>query len=163
MITIQSFVQDLIQQLEDAVVQFDALTVDACNEIADNAVTILAKNAPYDPAEDNGTIPGEEGHLNESFVAIQAISTGEGQAETFVETTEPIKLSYVSEGTLEQAPIVPISKQALNWPDAEHPVASVAGQDPNPFVQDSYDEIDAKVPEIVQGVFQPALDMLGLP
>lgn len=160
MFTIETFIDSIIQNIEDAIALFDGATIDACTEIADKAVEIIAKNAPYDEEPNNDVIPGEEGHLNESFYALEGISTGNGEAEAAVKTMEPIKLQYVTEGT--DTPITPIIKQAMWWPTAEHPVALVSGQEPNPFVDESIPEIEAEVVPIVEDIFTPIFQSMGL-
>ncbi|MCB0261358.1 MAG: HK97 gp10 family phage protein, partial [Calditrichaeota bacterium] len=38
------------------------------------------------------------------------------------------------------APIIPKNKQALYWPGAAHPVKSVKGMRPRPFLKEAFDE-----------------------
>lgn len=158
--TIESYVQDMIARLEEAKTQFEEKTVEACDEIANTAVETLSKNAPYDPEPNNDVIPGEEGHFNESFYAIQAISVGNGIAQTAVETNEPIKFEYVTQGTMDKSPIEPLVKKALWWPALDHPVYSVQGQEPNPFFDESYQQILDEAPTIVEEIMTPVFDLL---
>jgi hypothetical protein len=160
MMSIESFVPDLIANLEAARDLLSDATVAACNEIANTAVEDLINNAPFDEEEDNMTPPDEEGHLNESFYAIEAIPGVGGEASAEVHTSQAIKLEYVTEGTEEKAPIRPLIKQALWWPALDHPVASVAGQEPNPFVEETYTQLLDKVDDIVRDIFLEIFEMV---
>ncbi len=63
---------------------------------------------------------------------------------------------YVHEGTGIFGPrkrrIVPTSKKALFWPGAKHPVRSVAGMRPRPFMSKAIAETDA------QGEYETGID-----
>lgn len=159
---IESFVQDTIERLEEAKTLFAEKTVEACDEVANMAVETLAKNAPYDEEANNDNIPGEEAHLNESFFAIQSIATGNGEAQTTVNTNEPIKFEYVTEGTQDKEPIRPLIQKALWWPALDHPVASVKGQEPNPFFDESYQQVLNEQAAIIAEIFAPVFDLLRL-
>jgi hypothetical protein len=158
MMTIESFVPDVIARLQGVIDAFGDATMDVCNEIANVAVEDLSVNAPYDEEENNETPPGEEGHLNESFYAVEAITSLGGIGSTEVKTHEPVKLEYVTEGT--STPITPTTKQALWWPALDHPVALVAGQEPNPFVEETYNELLTKVDGIVQEIFLQVFEQI---
>jgi hypothetical protein len=160
--SIESYIQDAIAKLEEAKIAFAEKTVEACDAVANMAVETISKKAPFDEEENNDVIPGEEGHLNESFYAIQAIATGDGQATTSVNTNEPIKFEYVTEGTMDKSPIRPVVKKALFWPALEHPVASVKGQEPDEFFNEAYDEIVNEAGSVVDETFAPVIDMLRL-
>ena len=158
MMNMESFVPDIIARLQGVIDALGDATTDACDEIANVAVEDLSVNAPYDEEENNETPPGEEGHLNESFYALESITSLGGKSSTGVKTYEPIKLEYVTEGT--QTPITPTTKQALWWPALDHPVAMVAGQEPNPFVEETYNALLPKVEGIVREIFLPVFEQI---
>lgn len=110
-----------------------------------DAVTELSIASPYDASANNGVLPGEEGHLNESFSASDVIPTAEG-ADVEVKTSEPIKFFYVTEGTVDVEPIFPLYKRALWWPDAAHPYAFVHGQQANPFHKQVLQDLESGEP-----------------
>jgi hypothetical protein len=156
---IESYIQDLIARLEAARDSLPELTAEASNVIGERSVELLIEGCPIDEAENNGVIPGEEGHLADSFLAVEGIGSVD-QAQTDVMTEEPIKFGYVTEGTLDVAPIQPTTKKALWWPDAPHPLPQVAGQDPNDFAQQAYDQVMGEVPTLLEETFQPFFDFL---
>lgn len=121
----------LIQRVQAASQYIPAMMEASMKDTADNTVSLLHDNAPFDPAPDNGQIPGEEGHLRDSFYA-DPIQAGGAHVTALVRTNEPIKFGYVVNGT--DTPIVPVEKQALWWPDAPHPMPWVHGQAGNDFV-----------------------------
>lgn len=140
-----SAIQAWRQRIVDAIDNAGEFCAQATNDVALALVEELEHDAPFDPAENNGVIPGEEEHLNVSFgmnEAPAALSTISG-----VWTNEPIKFQYVTQGTV--GPIVPVQKQALWWPGAEHPVAWVSGQQANPFQQRSASTIENEMATIV--------------
>ncbi len=140
-----------IAKVKLAATMVDPAMDEALDKIAEEGVLLLQEAAPYDPAENNGVIPGEEGHLRDSFDVVPADS-GEAQ----IITHEPIKFSYVTQGT--ETPITPTIKQALWWPELEHPVAWVRGQDPNPFHEEVVDELKQVGSEII---IQTMTDMIN--
>lgn len=117
-------------------------------DVGEETVRMLQTVTPVDPAPDNGTIPGEEGHLIDSYT-VDPVQQSGPSAYTFVRTSEPIKFSYVTQGTEDKAPIVPITAKALWWPDAVHPYASVSGQAANDFVSPLVDQINIVGAEIL--------------
>lgn len=98
---------------------------------SDDAVKRLQEESPYDASPNNGVIPGEEGHLSDSFHANEVQDNGDDVVSNTVITQEPIKFQYVTQGTA--SPIQPKEKKALWWPDAGVPRRSVRGQQANPF------------------------------
>jgi hypothetical protein len=133
----------LIAKIKQVQTDLEPTINEALDEIADEGVALLKQAAPFDPSENNGTIPGEEGHLRDSFQT----SAAENQHAEII-TTEPIKFSYVTGGT--DSPIFPVSKQAMWWPGAAHPVAQVNGQNANPFHQDVIDDLTTEGSNILQ-------------
>lgn len=53
--------------------------------------------------------------------------------------------------------IVPREKQVLFWPGAAHPVKSVKGQRPNPFLKRALEQVIPEVPALVENVVRPEL------
>lgn len=145
----------LLQEIQTAMEETVGLT---CEAIADVAVENLIHEAPFDEAENNMTPPGEEGHLNESFYATSAIYTGNAKATTIVKTDEPIKFSYVTEGT--DTPILPRTKKAMWWPDAPHPMYAVSGQEPNPFAELAHQMTVDETPAIIAEQLKTVLALL---
>lgn len=148
--------QSIVARLENARQQIAPGIAVAIQAAADDAVQETHDLSPVDMEENNGVIPGEEGHLNESFYADPVQETSVGAATT-VRTREPIKYSYVTQGTLDKAPIHPVTKQALWWPSAPHPLGSVQGQAPNDFAAGVPDTIASRGNEY----FQPVLDAIA--
>lgn len=148
--------QDLIIRLESARTLIAPGMVQGIQAAADDTVLLTHDACPVDLEADNGVIPGEEGHLAESFSADPVIETSVG-ATTQVRTSEPIKYSYVTQGTLDKEPILPVTKQALWWPGAPHPLPSVHGQAANDFATGVPDEVASKGYEY----FAPLLDALA--
>ena len=68
----------------------------------------------------------------------------EGKYSITVRTKQPTKLEYVTQGTglfgPRGEPIRPVTKKALFWEGADHPVRSVRGQEPNSFVDEALAE-----------------------
>jgi hypothetical protein len=109
-------------------------------ELGFEATSDLASASPKGKSSGGGqALPGDApGPLASSFVfAVE--EQGEGVATLTVGTTQPTKLKFVTEGTGIYGPtgsrIVPTSKKALFWPQADHPYASVKGMQANPFVE----------------------------
>jgi hypothetical protein len=143
---IQAWKQRIIEA-RDSAAEFCARATD---EVANTLVEELQHDAPFDGEENNGVIPGEEGHLNESFGMNNADVSENATAEVW--TNEPIKFQYVIQGTA--SPILPVEKQALWWPGAEHPVAWVSGQSANPFHEKSAGTIRDELGTIVAPCIQ---------
>lgn len=116
------------------------------NTAAEATVQELHEKCPVDDELDNGVIPGEEEHLNESFLATPAQSDGEHSIAQ-VKTEEPIKFSYVTQGTIDLSPILPVVARGLWWPALRHPVAFVMGQNANPFQEPIKDIVEENGPE----------------
>lgn len=145
LLALQKRIQAVANSLPDLLDQ-------ATHDVADEAVVILHDECPYDGELDNGQIPGEEGHLNDSFF-VQDVASGI-VTEVEIMTSEKLKLSYVTGGT--DSPILPVSQQAMWWPALSHPVAQVQGQAANDFVTPARDILDASVPSILQ----PVIDLI---
>jgi hypothetical protein len=99
----------------------------------------LSDAAPVGQGESGGTpLPGDTpGKLAESFYVQQESSAFANGAKITVRTRQPLKLSYVVNGTgiyAGKGRIYPTTKQALYWPGADHPVRSIAGMPANDFV-----------------------------
>ncbi len=75
-------------------------------------------------------------HATGNLVNAITVEQAQGGGQVFVSGAAPYGV-YVHEGTGIWGPnkkrIRPVNKKALFWPGAAHPVASVAGQKPNPF------------------------------
>jgi hypothetical protein len=146
-----SGLQALIQRLKQAQQTLPAVVFAGVQLVADETLAALVEATPYDPAPDNGVIPGEEAHLRDSYqltpVELQAV-----QAECDLRTTEPIKFGYVTQGTLDVAPIYPVVKRGLWWPQLRHPVPQVAGQAPHPFQAPLPQEISDRMEDILAPV-----------
>ncbi len=69
-----------------------------------------------------------------------------------VKYTAPYSV-FVERGTGLYGPrkkrIYPTTKQALFWPGAAHPVKSIAGQKPQPFLKPAFDEEAPKLAEYI--------------
>ncbi|GAC1589092.1 MAG: hypothetical protein NVS4B1_33440 [Ktedonobacteraceae bacterium] len=121
------------------------------------AVNGLHAACPVDNEADNGVIPGEEGHLDESFVGDPVMaSVAASHAE--VRTQEPIKFQYVTQGTA--SPILPTVKKAMWWPGAAHPMYSVAGQAADPFQTAVAQDIQGRMDAILAPYLQHWLSRL---
>lgn len=143
-------VATIIERLLRAREAIAPLVAQGLEEVGQKAVQQLHDASPYDPTENIGVIPGEEEHLNESFSVDTAQVTDTG-AEVPIKTSEPIKFQYVTQGT--DGPIYPVEAQALAIPGG-HPVASVAGQDANPFQEEVAASLQNENP------FGPVIEML---
>src|SRR6266571_4732047 len=88
------------------------------------------------------TVETEAQPLRDSYVLT------EGDMSVEISTTEPDKLRYVTQGT--PTPILPVTKKALWWAEATHPMWSVRGQAANDFVTPVLDEAINIVVEQVQ-------------
>lgn len=125
---------------------------EACARIANEGAELMALalgvNAPFDGAANNGVLPNEAGHLNESFGYNEAQPGETCSAEVW--TNEPIKYGYVTQGTA--TPILPVIKMAMWWPDAEHPVSAVRGQEANPFQEKAVADFEAEFPAAAQTI-----------
>lgn len=115
------------------------------NEGAELMALSLGVSAPFDGAANNGVLPNEAGHLNESFGYEDATPGLSCTAPVW--TNEPIKYGYVTQGTA--TPILPVQKRAMWWPDAAHPVSSVRGQEANPFQEKAKAEFDSEISSTV--------------
>lgn len=146
------------QRIQNVIEVMPTLLEQAVYDVADEAVVILHDECPYDGELDNGQIPGEEGHLNDSFF-IEDVNYGIVTAVQIM-TSEKLKLTYVTGGT--DSPIIPVSQHALWWPALSHPVAQVQGQAANDFVTPSRDILDAEVPNIIQPVIDLIVSSLEL-
>ncbi len=136
-------------RIQTVIDEMPAYCSEAVRLVGEETLIQLYDNCPYDGEEDNGQIPGEAGHLRDSFYVLDNRAMAIDSSST-VMTEEPIKLSYVTGGT--DSPIVPLTAQALWWPGAGHPVASVNGQSGNDFITPVADEIANDVAPIIQDV-----------
>lgn len=131
----------------------------ALSDAGNAVVQDLASAAPRGTG--SGTPPEGDasGPLAESFSAI--VEDAEGETVLTVKTTQPTKLMYVTEGTGIYGPygerIYPKVKKALYWEGAEHPVASVAGQEANDFVSPIIDEADGEITDQVAEAIYEAM------
>lgn len=136
-------------------------------QAAAGCAAALSAAAPVGKAENaSPPPPGDaDGPLSASFVpTVEMFDAAAGRAVVY--TTQPTKLSFVTEGTgiygPAGAPIRPTTKKALFWPDAPHPMRQVAGQRPNDFVSpvvasaieagvESLDDLAIKIADILNG------------
>jgi hypothetical protein len=125
----------------------------AVNEVAQEAQVMLESATPYDPEPNNGVIPGEEGHLRDSYAVTDA--TGGIVSTAELTTSEPIKFGYVTGGT--DGPIYPRAKRALWWPALQHPVGWVSGQSANPFHQVVAEEVATEGAALIAQIVGEAL------
>ena len=121
------------------------------------AVNQLHTNSPVDDEANNGVLPGEEGHLNESFVG-DPVEVNDITSHADVRTEEPIKFQYVTQGT--DSPIYPVVKKAMWWPGAAHPMYSVSGQAANPFQVPIGQDIEGRMGEFAAPSLQAWLATL---
>lgn len=137
----------------------------ALQEIGASTVQALGNAAPRGAVEGSTSPEGDaDGPLAESFVAEMSGDALTGRVE--VATTQPTKLRYVTHGTgvygPAGSPIRPITKRALYWQGAPHPMRQVLGQRPNDFVSptidaavenavDLCDELAGQVADILNG------------
>lgn len=156
MFTLKNNTAQIIQRLQAAQAAIPDLVATGVEQLGELSVTSLHDHCPVDEEDNNGVLPGEAEHLADSFVtgdvSVGVVSTME------IGTTEPIKYQYVTEGT--DSPILPVEKKALWWPALEHPVASVSGQEPQPFQLDALAEIESLVPGVGAEVVQKLVEKL---
>lgn len=143
-----SSLQSMRQRVQNAIDTAEQFCATATDEVSTRLVEELQAEAPYDGAANNGVIPGEDGHLRDSFGSNEATPGQEATGEVW--TSEPIKYGYVTQGTA--SPILPVQKLALWWPDAEHPVSWVSGQQANPFQEKAKDTVESELQDIVAPV-----------
>lgn len=97
----------------------------------------------------------EAPHATGNLVNAITVEETRGGGQVFVSGAAPYGV-YVHEGTGIWGPnkkrIRPVNKKALYWPGAAHPVASVAGQKPNPFMDRAADLARPKVEQIFSEV-----------
>jgi hypothetical protein len=132
-----------IARIEAAIEAAPETCARIANEGGDLLALALGVNAPFDGAANNGVLPNEAGHLNQSFGYNEATPGESCVAEVW--TNEPIKYQYVTQGTA--TPILPVQKMALWWPDAAHPVAFVRGQEANPFQEKAKADFESEFPD----------------
>src|SRR5690242_2174454 len=108
--------------------QLPDLTKKAVHDAGDWVVQNLQDAAPVGATEGSPPPGDAPGRLSESFYVQD-----EGPASITVRTGQPQKLEYVTQGTgifgPRGEPIRPITKKALYWEGADHPVQSVRGQE----------------------------------
>jgi hypothetical protein len=146
---------DLIARVQEARAILPQLLVDAAQSAGDAVVGELHDAAPQGQG---GSVPppGDgPGALAESFYAIAERQADSGVVE--VKTTQPLKLSYVRDGTgiyAGNGMIVPTQKKALMWEGAAHPFRSVAGQRANDFISpviaDTNDTVEGEMQVVVE-------------
>jgi hypothetical protein len=130
----------LLERIASARGEIQPLLEKAVQLAGDDIVQALSDAAPQGKTSGGPPPAGDaDGPLSESFYAQEEAPPNSPGAAVSIRTTQPTKLSYVRYGTgiygPRGQPIYPTSKQALYWPDAEHPVRSVRGMRPNDFVQ----------------------------
>lgn len=138
------------------------LLQEAVQRAGETVAASLSEAAPVGKSGSSGegtVADGDSsGPLASSFFA-RASETATG-ASIAVRTSQPKKLSYVRYGTGIYGPqgqrIRPTVKKALFWPDAAHPVRSVAGQRPNDFVTPVIDAAPT-----AEEALQPVIDTLS--
>lgn len=157
--SIESRINDIIATLREAQQELSDFTYAAAADVSLFAVETLSEKSPFDEAPNNDSPEGEEGHLRDSFAYMPSVTTG-NEDVMLVYTEQPIKFQYVTQGTLDAAPIEPVEKKALWWPDAPHPLHEVAGQDPNPFQEEALAIIQGEIPAIVTEALAPVFDTL---
>jgi hypothetical protein len=146
--SLQAFMTRLQAIMDDA----PALSSLAVEAVAAEAMTLIVAATPYDAEADNGTIPDEEGHLNESYSVTPASDDVVSEAQ--VMTSEPIKYGYVTGGTMDVGPIMPVQAKGLWWPSAAHPFKQVSGQEANPFQQQVLTDINDELDDLVSPIIQ---------
>jgi len=96
-------------------------------------------------------------HATGNLVNAITSESQEGGGEVFV-SNNAAYAKYVHQGTGIWGPhktrIRPVHKKALFWPGAAHPVASVAGQKPNPFMDRAAERAAPEVEEILAEVLR---------
>lgn len=158
-ITIRSNIPALRQKLQIIRNGLEPTMHTAMEQGATDAALLFSNAAPKGK-EAGSTIPGDTpGPLSSSFAVRMAFP------RVSVVCTQPTKLLYVTQGTGIYGPrgqrIVPLTKKALYWPGADHPVKSVAGQKPNDFVtpliaqgeQTIADAVRKAVIDLIKGAF----------
>ncbi len=131
-----------VARIEAAIAAAPEMCARVANEGGDLLSLALGLNAPFDGAANNGVLPNEVGHLNESFGYNEATPGEECTAQVW--TSQPIKYGYVTQGTA--TPIFPVQKLAMWWPDAAHPVGMVRGQEANPFQEKAKSDFESEFP-----------------
>lgn len=136
-IVLTTNIDELRQRLADSKELLPSALAGAANTIGTQLTENLHDAAPQGKGESSP--PGDEpGPLANSFIVQDEGAPSEFSAAISVQTTQPTKLEYVTKGTGVYGPngqrIYPKVKKALYWPEATHPVKSVAGQKPNDFV-----------------------------
>jgi len=143
----------LIERVRKARSELPKITTEAAQRAGDTLAQQLSSAAP------RGKNPGPpppgdaSGPLAKSFSA-QATQSNSG-ATLELKTNQPLKLQYVTLGTgiyVGKGVIKPLTKRALFWPGANHPVRSVRGIKGKDFVK----PIIAKAPDVVKIEMQQA-------
>lgn len=140
--------------------ELPGIVEDALDKSGRAMVQDLASSAPRSGSTGGSAPEGDaSGPLAESFMASVESST------LTVKTTQPTKLSFVTQGTGLYGPlhqrIYPKVKKALYWPGADHPVPSVAGQEPNDFVSPVTDVAGKAINEAVSEAILEQLQSIG--
>lgn len=90
-------------------------------------------------------------HATGNLVNAITIEQTDSGGKVFVSGAAPYGV-YVHEGTGIWGPkkkrIYPVNKKALFWPGAAHPVASVAGQKPDPFMDRAADRAEPEIEDV---------------
>lgn len=130
-----SGIDALRKRIEKAHNAVQPLLEKAAKESGETVSTMLSGKAPH--GNSGGLPPPGDGPgpLARSFHVIEKHQSDVAAIE--VQTTQPLKLRYVTKGTgvhVGKGRIYPTTKRALYWKGAAHPVRSVAGQRANNFV-----------------------------
>lgn len=112
-------------------------------ELAEGITRALLKIAERAREHAWNAAPYRSGDLRAS------LTVQEVDAQTVAMGTNLEYARFVHQGTGLWGPlrrrITPTTKQALHWPGARHPVKSVKGQPPQPFLQTAWEQV---LPEI---------------
>lgn len=145
----------LRKRIEEAEKALPSLLQEAAHKSGETVAGWLKDKAPHSnsggappPGDASGTLAG-------SFHVVD-----KGQASIEVQTTQPLKLQYVTKGTgtyIGKGRIYPTTKRALYWSGAAHPVRSIAGQRANDFVS----PVLTKVNDAIEPEMQKVVDKLN--
>lgn len=118
-------------------------------ELAEGLTRALLKIAERAREHAWDAAPYRSGDLRASLT-VQEID-----AETVVMGTNLAYAIFVHQGTGLWGPlrrrITPTTKQALHWPGARHPVKSVKGQPPQPFLQTAWEKVLPEAERLAAG------------
>ncbi len=152
----------LRKRIEEAEKEFTPLLQKAAKEGGEVVAYFLKDKAPH--GRGGGPPPPGDapGTLARSFHVVEKHQSNAVAIE--VQTTQPLKLQYVTQGTgvhIGKGRIYPTKKRALYWQGASHPVRSVAGQRANDFVSPVLTKVEGAIRPEMTTVVRKLNGILG--